>query len=53
MKLSIVMPVLDEATQIEASLAALAPYRSRGVEVIVVDGGSHDGTLNLARLLGR
>ena len=51
MKLSIVMPVLDEATQIEASLAALAPYRSRGVEVIVVDGGSHDGTLNLARLL--
>ena len=51
MKLSIVMPVLDEATQIEASLAALAPYRSRGVEVIVVDGGSHDGTLDLARLL--
>ena len=27
MKLSIVMPVLDEAAEIEAALAALAPYR--------------------------
>ncbi len=51
MKLSIVMPVLDEAAGIEAALAALAPYRRRGVEVIVVDGGSRDGTPNLARLL--
>ncbi len=51
MKLSVVMPVLNEAGAIEAALAALAPYRSRGVEVIVVDGGSHDGTLDLARPL--
>jgi rSAM/selenodomain-associated transferase 2 len=51
MKLSIVMPVLDEAAGIEAALAALAPYRRRGVEVIVVDGGSRDGTPDLARLL--
>ena len=51
MKLSIVMPVLNEAAGIEAALAALAPYRQRGVEVIVVDGGSSDGTAELARPL--
>jgi rSAM/selenodomain-associated transferase 2 len=49
MTLSIVMPVLDEAAAIEAALRALAPYRARGVEVIVVDGGSRDGTAELAR----
>jgi rSAM/selenodomain-associated transferase 2 len=49
MKLSIVMPVLDEAAEIEAALQALAPYRHRGVEVIVVDGGSLDHTRELAR----
>ena len=51
MKLSIVLPVLDEAAEIEAALAALAPYRQRGVEVIVVDGGSLDRTPELARPL--
>ena len=53
-KLSIVMPVLDEAAEIEAALQALAPYRARGVEIIVADGGSGDGTAELARpLAGR
>jgi rSAM/selenodomain-associated transferase 2 len=51
MKLSIVMPVLDEAAEIEAALQALAPYRVRGVEVVVVDGSSSDGTPELARPL--
>jgi rSAM/selenodomain-associated transferase 2 len=51
MKLSIIMPVLDEAAEIEAALAALTSYRRRGVEVIVVDGGSSDGTAELARPL--
>jgi rSAM/selenodomain-associated transferase 2 len=45
------MPVLDEAAGIEAALGALAPYRQRGVEVIVVDGASHDRTAELARPL--
>jgi rSAM/selenodomain-associated transferase 2 len=45
------MPMLDEAAEIEAALQALAPYRWRGVEVIVVDGGSSDGTPELARPL--
>jgi rSAM/selenodomain-associated transferase 2 len=44
MSLSIIVPVLNEATGIEAALAALAPYRARGCEVVVVDGGSNDNT---------
>jgi rSAM/selenodomain-associated transferase 2 len=51
MTLSIIMPVLDESACIEARLAALAPYRMRGCELIVVDGGSRDKTLALARPL--
>jgi rSAM/selenodomain-associated transferase 2 len=51
MKLSIVMPVLEEAANIEAALRALLPLRARGAEVIVVDGGSSDATLALARPL--
>lgn len=42
--LSIIMPVLDESAGIDAALSALAPYRERGAELIVVDGGSRDGT---------
>ena len=48
MRLSIVMPVLDEAAGITATLRALAPLRARGHEVIVVDGGSADATVALA-----
>ena len=51
MKLSIVMPVLNEAAGIEAALRELAPYRRRSTEVIVVDGGSRDATAELARPL--
>ncbi|MFL5088988.1 MAG: TIGR04283 family arsenosugar biosynthesis glycosyltransferase [Xanthobacteraceae bacterium] len=47
--LSIILPVLDEADIIADALAALAPLRQRGAEVIVVDGGSRDGTVDLAR----
>jgi rSAM/selenodomain-associated transferase 2 len=47
-KLSIVIPVLNEAERIGASLAALAPLRRRGHEVIVADGGSTDVTRELA-----
>ena len=48
MKLSIVIPVLNEAERIGASLAALAPLRRRGHEVIVADAGSADATRELA-----
>ncbi len=51
MKLSIVMPVLNEADGIGEALGALAPLRRRGVEVVVADGGSSDATVALARPL--
>lgn len=47
-RLSVVMPVLDEAAGVVAALQALALLRERGHEVIVVDGGSRDGTPALA-----
>jgi rSAM/selenodomain-associated transferase 2 len=48
MRLSVVIPVLDEADAISGQLRALAPLRARGAEVIVVDGGSRDGTVGRA-----
>jgi len=49
-KLSIIMPVLDEGEGIAAALDALAELRTLGAEVIVVDGGSRDATIQRARL---
>src|SRR5258707_12631001 len=51
MKLSVIMPVLNEADGIEDALRALAPLRARGVEIVVADGGSSDATVALARPL--
>lgn len=50
-RLSVVMPTLNEARGIRAALAALAPLRARGHEVVVADGGSSDGTAALAQPL--
>lgn len=49
MPLSIIVPVLNEAARIPDALSALAPLRTRGAEIIVVDGGSGDDTAALAR----
>jgi rSAM/selenodomain-associated transferase 2 len=49
--LSIVMPVFEEASGIAGALAALEPLRQRGAEVIVVDGGSRDRTVEMAKPL--
>ena len=49
--LSIIIPCLNEADTIADALNALAPLRVRGVEVIVVDGGSSDATVSQARPL--
>jgi rSAM/selenodomain-associated transferase 2 len=46
-RLSIIVPVLNEAQGMAQCLAALAPLRARGHEVLVVDGGSCDETLLL------
>ena len=48
-RISIIVPALNEAGGIAAALAVLAPLRRRGQEVIVVDGGSSDGTAALSR----
>jgi rSAM/selenodomain-associated transferase 2 len=47
-RLSVIVPALNEAPGIERCLAALAPLRARGHEVIVADGGSSDGTAQIA-----
>ncbi len=48
-KLSVVIPTLDEAARIGAAIASAA---AAGVEVLVVDGGSRDGTPERAREAG-
>jgi rSAM/selenodomain-associated transferase 2 len=50
-RLALIIPTLDEAEGIRACLEALAPLRARGHEVIVVDGGSRDSTIERARPL--
>jgi rSAM/selenodomain-associated transferase 2/rSAM/selenodomain-associated transferase 1 len=47
-RVSIIIPGLDEARAIVGTLAALQPSRAAGHEVIVVDGGSLDATVALA-----
>lgn len=48
MKLSIILPALNEASGISATLTALQALRAAGHELIVVDGGSVDATALLA-----
>ena len=49
--LSIIIPVLNEANGIVQVLERLQEFRRQGAEVVVVDGGSTDGTAELARSL--
>ncbi len=48
MRLSIVIPVLNEAARLPTLLSGLQPLRARGVELIVADGGSGDCSRELA-----
>lgn len=50
-RLSIVMPVLNEAAGLRATLQPLQALRARGHELIVVDGGSQDDSAALAAAL--
>jgi rSAM/selenodomain-associated transferase 2 len=49
-RISIVIPALNEAAGIERAIASTRP--SQNTEVIVVDGGSSDGTLSLVQNMG-
>ncbi len=49
MKLSIIIPTLNEAPQLSDTLKPLRALQTRGHEVIVVDGGSSDHTPAIAR----
>ena len=49
MRISIVVPALNEAGSIATALALVQDMRRRGHELIVVDGGSTDATAALAR----
>lgn len=51
MRVSAIVPALEEGAVVAATLHALAPVRARGGEVIVVDGGSGDDTVARARPL--
>ena len=46
MKLSIIIPVFNEAENIAVTLSQLQCYRQQGHEVIVIDGGSQDNTID-------
>jgi rSAM/selenodomain-associated transferase 2 len=50
-KLSIIIPTLNEAAGIATALTALQALRGAGCEVIVADGGSNDRTVLIARSL--
>ncbi len=50
-RLSIIIPVVDEAESLAATLAALSRLRRAGHEIVVVDGGSRDDTRGRARSL--
>lgn len=47
--LSVIIPVLNEAEEIETRLKSLQFIRENGHEIILIDGGSEDDTISLAK----
>lgn len=47
-RLSVIVPALNEAATLAATLAPLQALRGRGVEILLVDGGSEDETIAVA-----
>jgi rSAM/selenodomain-associated transferase 2 len=51
-RISIIVPMLNEATQLPALFADLLPLQRMDCEIIFADGGSADGSANLAEVAG-
>lgn len=52
MELSIIVPVLNEAKELPSLIERLLPFTLHGVEVIIADGGSNDGSVVIATCAG-
>lgn len=52
MKLSIIIPVLNEAAALPALFDQLQQLHRQGVEILVADGGSYDGSTVIAEVYG-
>ena len=52
MRLSIIVPMLNEAEQLPELFAHLLPFQRAGCEIIFVDGGSTDGSAMLCEVVG-
>ena len=52
MKLSIIIPMLNEAAQLPELFAHLLPLQRAGCEIVFADGGSTDGSATLAEAAG-
>ena len=50
--ISVIVPLLNERRVLQQLIAELRQHRQNGCEVILVDGGSHDGSTELARAAG-
>lgn len=52
MKLSIIVPVLNEAKILPVLFDQFHPLQRQGVEILIADGGSQDGSVVLAEIYG-
>ena len=52
MKLSVIVPLLNESSELPGLLDRLLPLARNGVEVIIADGGSDDGCADIAERAG-
>lgn len=52
MKLSVIVPVLNEADELPDLLQHLLPLICRDIEVIIADGGSFDGSADIVECAG-
>ena len=52
MRVSIIVPMLNEAPGLPGLLARLAELEDQGCEILIVDGGSDDGSVSLAERAG-